>query len=101
MKLIHIISSLQRGGAEMALANLLSHTKEAATHKVIFFHDGPVRKTIEDMGIPCLQISAAGSYVNPLFAWRLLRAIKQFAPDCIHTDLWAANLLGRTCDDRA
>lgn len=97
MKIIHIISSLQRGGAEMALANLLHTLQNQAEHQVIFFHDGPVRKTIEELGIPCIQIRATGSYANPLFFLRLLKKIKQFAPACIHTDLWAANVLGRIC----
>lgn len=97
MKIVHIISSLQRGGAEMALANLLTQLQTQATHAVIFFHDGPVRKRIEELGIPCIQIRAWASYANPLFFFRLLHKIKFFAPDCIHTDLWAANLLGRIC----
>lgn len=95
MRILHIISSLQRGGAEMALANLLTHLHQHGSHAVIYFHDDPVRKRIEELGIPCIQVRARGSYANPLFFFRLLRKIKFFAPDCIHTDLWAANLLGR------
>lgn len=97
MRILHIISSLQRGGAEMALANLLMQLQTHASHAVIFFHDGPVRNMIEDLGIPCIQIRTWGSYANPLFFLKLINKVKFFTPDCIHTDLWAANLLGRLC----
>lgn len=97
MNIVHIISSLQRGGAEMALANLLRHVRTQAEHTVLFFHDGPVRKDIEALGIICLRISAPAGYYNPYFLYKLLQKIKKLDPDCLHTDLWAANLLGRIC----
>lgn len=99
MNIVHLITSLQRGGAEIALANLLAQLQQHTNqnHAVIFFHDGPVRHNIEQLGIPCYQVSAKGGYINPLFFIKLFIRIRRFMPDCLHTDLWAANLLGRIC----
>lgn len=99
LRIIHIITSLQRGGAEVALSNLLAELQLQTQdqHIVIFFHDGPIRNDIENLGIPCYRVAAWGSYANPLFMYRLIKVIKRYAPHCLHTDLWAANLLGRIC----
>jgi len=97
VKIVHLISSLQRGGAEVALAQLITQLKTHAEHYVIFFYDGPLRAEIEALGVPCHQISARGSSINPLFFFKLLRTIKRIEPDCLLTGLWLANVLGRIC----
>jgi glycosyltransferase involved in cell wall biosynthesis len=97
LHIVHIITTLQRGGAEACLANLLATWQQQNNnrHTVLYFRDGPTRQIIEKLGITCYQIAAPGGYANPLFLYRLLRKIKKLHPDCLHTDLWAANLLGR------
>jgi Glycosyltransferase len=92
--LVHIISSLERGGAQAVLYNLvrnLSHHR----HTIIFFHDGPYHQMFHDQSISVYQITAPGGFHSPLFTWRLYNLVKKLHPDCIHTVLWAANLLGR------
>lgn len=88
MNSIHIISSLERGGAQRCLIDQNPQT-------VIYFHDGPMRQELEKLGARCIRIQAPGGYVNPLFLWRLWRTIKRFQPETLRTDLWAANLYGR------
>lgn len=99
MHIVHIISSLKRGGAETLLANLLQawlHNNHDR-HTVIYFHDGPLRHKIEALNIDCLHIQAYAGFYNPLLTVRLFLLLKHLKPERIITHLWAANLLGRIC----
>lgn len=93
--IVHIITTLQYGGAEQALVNLITKLQNDFKHTVIFFYDGPQRQRLETLGIPCQRVSCRGGFYNPFFLLRLYRLVKKLGPDCIHTDLWAANFLGR------
>lgn len=96
MRILHLISSLHRGGAETILVALikglcaLGHQQE-----VIYIHDGPLRDEITHADIACYQLSAYGTYANPLLWIRLVQRVQQYKPDIIHTSLWASNLMGR------
>ena len=93
---MHIITSLKIGGAESLLVDFLAHPSSAqATHKVIFFHDGPNRQRLIDQGILCYQVTGVVSLYDPVFFVRLYALVKLLNPDCIHTWLWSANIAGR------
>ena len=48
MRIVHVISSLKRGGAETVLASLLTHPSlDTYEHHVIYFHDGPLKKSLQ------------------------------------------------------
>lgn len=94
--IVHIITSLKIGGAETLLVDFLENSSsQQAHHSVVFFHDGPNRQRLMQMGIPCYHIKGLFSMYDPLFFLRLYRTIKHLKPDCIHTWLWSANVAGR------
>lgn len=96
IKLLHIISILQLGGAESVLASLIDQLgSDDYEHHVIYFHSGPSVARMKERGIPVYQIQGAVVLCDPLFWVRLYRLIKSIRPDLIHTHLWAANLAGR------
>lgn len=95
IKIVHIISNLGIGGAELVLYQLLAHMHDASlVHEVVFFHKGPYQEKIASLGIKTYHIKGIFPY-DPLFLYRLVRCIKKIRPDVLHTSLWAANFLGR------
>lgn len=92
-RLVHIISSLKRGGAETLLAALTKELKEFE-HHVFFFHDGPLREELTTRGISTYQVSGRFVRYSPIAWYHLYRKIRSLHPLCIHTSLWAAHIAG-------
>lgn len=97
MKILHIITGLRLGGAEVALYNRLKamQADDEITHVVVAFYDGPVAKSIKQLGITVIVVKGLIKGYDPLGVWRLYNLTKDFKPDLIHTSLWAANMVGR------
>ncbi len=94
IRVLHIISSLQIGGAEIVFRDLLQElVAKEFDHQVLYFYDGPLVAKIKDLGIVTYQIKGLFCRYDPVFLWRLAKHIWQFAPDCIDSHLWAANVL--------
>ncbi len=93
-RLVHLISSLKRGGAESLLVDLLKHLDEFE-HHVIYFHDGPNRQRLESQRIATYQVNGLLCLYDPFFWFRLWRLLSRLKPDGIHSALWAANFAGR------
>jgi L-malate glycosyltransferase len=95
-KIIHLISSLKMGGAEILLSQLIpAFAKQGYAQEVVYFHDGPIRKRIEVHGIPLHHIKGLLCPYDPLFFWRLASVLRVARPCVIHASLWAACFLGR------
>ena len=95
-KIVHLISSLKIGGAESLLVDLIQGLgTDHYEHHVVYFHEGPNVKRIEDLGVPVYKISGLVCLYDPLFVYRLVMTIKKIRPDLIHAALWAAHLFGR------
>lgn len=86
MRIVHVSSSLKRGGAEAVLVSLLTHPLfEAHEHHVIYFHDGPLKELLQKKNIRLHHIA-----YGPLFFFRFLYQIYAINPDGIHALLWFA-----------
>jgi len=83
------------GGAEQVLHTLCAALNDDFEQHVIFFHDGPYRAKLAALGIATTHIGGRWHRYDPFFFVRLYRAIKAYAPDVIHTLLWAANVSTR------
>ena len=81
-RIVHFISSLQRGGAEMVLTSLLEVSdKKHFEHYVIYIHDGPLRKTIESMGHTTYSVRGKIYPYDFFFflkLWRLLQQLQLY-----------------------
>ncbi|MCB9493724.1 MAG: glycosyltransferase [Epsilonproteobacteria bacterium] len=96
MRILHIITSLRIGGAEQALYNYLSAAQKSdMVHHVAFFHDGPLNKKIQSLGIQTTHIRGVLHRYDPFLLIRLIRLIKIFQPNVIHSSLWSANIISR------
>jgi glycosyltransferase involved in cell wall biosynthesis len=96
MRICYVISSLKIGGAEVALTRILPRIQQKG-HDVFvaFFHDGPMRKRLIELGITPVQITGLIAPYDPLGWWHLSRFLHKINPDLIHTSLWLANIMGR------
>src|SRR5690348_11311334 len=94
-KIVHITSSLQRGGAEQVLVTLIKGLQHAFHQTVIYLHDGPHRATIENLGVTCIPLRGYFSLYDPWLFLQLHTILKKIQPDLIHTLLWAATIAGR------
>ncbi len=87
-RIVHIITGLQRGGAETVLVTLateLAQKPYSYTQSVIYFKDGPLRASLEKLGISCYH----AGYIRTFWL------IKKLNPDIIHSSLWSANIIAR------
>jgi glycosyltransferase involved in cell wall biosynthesis len=95
-KLIHIITGLNTGGAEMMLCKLLSKmNQEKFEIKVISLTDiGPVGGKIKQLGIPVIGLGMQRGVPNPFFILKLAKILRKENPDILQTWMYHADLLG-------
>lgn len=96
MRVLYIITGLATGGAETMLLKLLERLdREHYTPMVISLTTtGDIGPRIVALGIPVQALDMASGLPSPFGFLRLLRKIRQFKPDIVHTWLYHADLLG-------
>lgn len=94
-KIVHVISSLKIGGAEALVCSLIEQLSTEFEHHVIYFHDGPHRQTLTNMGIPVYHITGKLMQYDIFMVFKLISTIKKINPDILHGALWAANFFAR------
>ncbi|PHQ34528.1 glycosyltransferase family 4 protein [Rhodopirellula bahusiensis] len=96
MKTALVIPTMDRGGAEKQVV-LLAKGLHAAGHDVRVFlltRDGPRSEELRESSIPVVLIGKRFK-VDPTALFRLKKRLVEFAPDVVHTWLFAANSFGR------
>lgn len=94
MKILHIITGLNGGGAEMMLYRIIKHSPNPADHRVVSLLSGGIfYRKIKDLG--CI-VESLDMTKNPLTfsPFRLLRIIKDARPDAIQCWMFHANIIG-------
>jgi glycosyltransferase involved in cell wall biosynthesis/uncharacterized SAM-binding protein YcdF (DUF218 family) len=96
IRVMHVISGLDQGGAEAMLVRLLRGLDRRAFSQsvVSLTTHGVYGDQIEAMGIPLLTLGLTGFAAMPASLLVLRRAIKQQRPDIVQTWLYHADLLG-------
>lgn len=96
MHIVHIISSLERGGAQAVLYDLVQgFAKKGYEQSIIYIHDGPYKERFIVAGIPVFQIKGFLFPFDPIAIHHLSTLVQKIKPSLIHTVLWAANWMGR------
>ena len=96
IKLLLLIPTLDRSGAEKQLMLLATHLPrpEFSVHVAVLTRSGPYQAELAGAGIPVTVIDKRFK-CDPL-AWRKLRRLlREWRPDVLHTWLFAANSYGR------
>lgn len=97
IRTIYLINGLGRGGAEMMLYRLLERLNREVFSPVVVAllkFPGPLQEEIEALGIE-VQIVGLRSKLDIFAYYKLYRLIKDLSPVILHTQLFAADILGR------
>jgi glycosyltransferase involved in cell wall biosynthesis len=96
IKIFHLITTLNTGGAEMMLYKLLSRwdRNRFSGFVVSLIPPGPVGALIEKTGTPVVHLNLAPGKVSPRALWHLIRLIRSYKPDILQTWLYHADLIG-------
>ena len=90
MKVIHLISGGDSGGAKTHVLSLLQNLKETITVRMVCFRDGPFADEARALGIPT-DIMSGGV---PAVRQQLLQLIRQEGYQVIHCHGARANMMG-------
>jgi len=95
IKLLHIITGLGTGGAEMALYRLLSRLSPTyRVHVISLTTIGDVGKRIQELGVPVDALGMKSGIPNPIAILRLALKLRKIQPDIVHTWMYHADLMG-------
>lgn len=96
MKVVHVITGLQVGGAEVMLARLLAATdRDRFESRVLALGArGPIGDEIAALGVPIEALGLAAGPALPAQIGKLGRSLRRARPDLIQTWLYHADLLG-------
>jgi glycosyltransferase involved in cell wall biosynthesis len=93
MKVLHVITGLDAGGAELQLAMILRHTRHESD-VITLYNPGPVAEKIRAQGTPVRDIGMK-SNTEPAALLRLRKIIKEGRYDVVHTHLYRAQIYAR------
>jgi hypothetical protein len=95
-KILHIITGLDTGGAEVLLYSILrQHDRNLYLHEVISLTDiGPIGKKIQalDISVYALQMPRGSFHIGRII--NLIKLVNTLSPDLIQTWLYHSNLIG-------
>ncbi len=95
MRLLFLIRSLNRGGAERQLTLLAKGLKERG-HDVsvaVFYAGGPFQQQLEHADVSVISLEKKGRWDMFGFLWRLQCAIREQNPCLIHSYMGSSNIL--------
>ncbi len=96
MKIVHLITDLDMGGAQVMLFNLLKQPAMAGmTGSVIsLIEAGMMGSRIRELGIPVESLGMHPGRPDVRALWKLIGRLRQDPPDLIQTWMYHADLLG-------
>jgi len=96
LKIVHLITDLDTGGAEVMLAKLLANMdSEQFANAVISLTDhGTLGEQVVELGVPVFVLGMRHGLPDPRGIGRLVKLLRQEKPDILQTWLYHADLLG-------
>lgn len=96
LKVVHLITGLNVGGAETMLHKLLSGMDRARFQNSVIslIEPGPMAKRIEALGIPVVSLGMRRGRPTPGHIWRLYRLLRSARPNILQTWMYHADLTG-------
>lgn len=97
LSVLHFITELSIGGAQVALFRLLKHLdKERFSQSVVCLYngDGAIAAQIRTLGIPVTDLNMSNKLRLDAF-WRFYRLLQEQQPLILHTWMFHANIPGR------
>jgi len=93
-RILHVITGLPTGGAEVMLWRLLAASSSSYSHAVISLKDeGTVGPRIRDLGVPLYTLGLKPRAPNPIRAFAFRSLVHQFRPQLIQGWMYYGNLM--------
>jgi glycosyltransferase involved in cell wall biosynthesis len=94
MRVLHVITGLDTGGAEWMLWKLLSATRDRMQHEVVSLQPaGKVGPAIAALGVPVQSLGIRRRMPNPLRAALVARVTRTFRPNVVQGWMYHGNLV--------
>jgi glycosyltransferase involved in cell wall biosynthesis len=96
IKIIHLITDLDTGGAEMMLFKLVSNMnpKEYDNQVISLTNNGAIGEKLQSMGVPVFTLGMRRGIISISGMRRLFQIIKKRKPDIIQTWMYHSDLIG-------
>jgi len=95
MKVLHIITDLSTGGAEMMLLKLLERVSPGVESHVLSLTDSAeIGERISALGVPIDSLGMRPGVPDPWGFIRLYRRVRRLRPDVVQTWMYHADLVG-------
>lgn len=95
MKILHVISGLDVGGAQMMLLRLARHASPGVAHAVVSLtHADPMGRRFEEIDVPVQALRMRGFFDLPVAIRAIRRRLREEQPDLLQTWLYHADLVG-------
>lgn len=95
LRILHLIDSLNRGGAELLLLRLIPYWQARGFEvSVGYSTPGPLEDDFRALGVPLYPLPRYFR-LDPLLGWRMFRLARRLRPDVVHTHLFKSDFFGR------
>jgi glycosyltransferase involved in cell wall biosynthesis len=96
IRICHLITSLDHGGAERSLVNLVTamDRTEFQNEVVTLLKPGPMAQALVQAGIAVTSMEIDRHRPNPTALWSLIRHLRESRPSILQTWLYPADLIG-------
>jgi hypothetical protein len=96
IKVVHLISGLEVGGAEMMLCKLVSRMDRSQFNNVVISMKGmgPLAHKIRAQGISVYSLNLDNSFASFKGIFQLYRLLRRENPDILQTWMYHADLMG-------
>ena len=95
-RLVHVITSLDRHGAQVMLYELIKATDPCRFRSAVISLSapGPLHSLIADLGVPVYSLGMSGGRPSLVGLMRLARRLRALRPELVQTWMYHADLLG-------
>src|SRR4051812_9867197 len=97
LRILHIISGDLWAGAESQAFTLLKHLHRSTTLHVVLMNDGELSRRLQSLDIPVTIISES-EFSSTQILTKLIKIIRQFKPNVLHTHRQKENILGNVAN---
>lgn len=95
MKVVHLITALDVGGAQRALCRIVPRMSgRFESHVISMLGGGPMAEELASAGIPVVSLDMQPGYATPSALWRCIQELRTLEPDVLQTWMYHADLLG-------
>lgn len=92
--ILHVITSLNDGGAEAVLYRLCTHDAKNRHHVISLMGPGKYGPMLQSLGVPVTCLNMPKGRVTASGLWQLYRLVRAKRADVVQTWMYHANLLG-------